>query len=527
MSRWASRFVLLMFLCSVLTVSLNIRTVEAEDTIYIREDGRVEGTDKISRDGDVYVFTGDISGAIFLEKGGVVVDGNGYTLVGNGSNHGFYLSHVNDTTVKNVKVENCDRGFYLSESFNNTVKGNTVTGNNRGIVSSYSGNTLITENNVLNNDQVGINIFHSENDTITQNTVTDNGGHGILLNPTTEGCYVAENEILNSGGNGIALGWATTNNAVTENKIKNSGENGIRLYESRNNLISKNNIHDNEANGIYQTRYCSSVIVLNNITSNSDYGIHNNQYTISLIHHNNFINNGHPARNHPGENHTWDNGYPSGGNYWSNYNGTDQDGDGVGDTPYVIDENNTDNHPLMAPVTFFDAGTWEGTYWAEEAVMPFEYVTFFDTWKGTSYHVFVVSNSTVSDFTFDPEDALVHFNVEGESGTSGFCRVTVPKELLYAEENSWIVRVDEGSVTPKIQEGQDNTYLYFTYSHGSTKTVEIQGTDAIPEFPSLIAVLFGFAMVTLTLLVALIYGRNKNRCFEGFRRWVSGGCPFQ
>jgi nitrous oxidase accessory protein NosD len=43
--------------------------------------------------------------------------------------------------------------------------------------------------------------------------------------------------------------------------------------------------------------------------------------------------------------HTWDNGRE--GNYWSDYNGTDLNADGVGDMPYVFDVQNEDRYPLM------------------------------------------------------------------------------------------------------------------------------------------------------------------------------------
>jgi len=79
-----------------------------------------------------------------------------------------------------------------------------------------------------------------------------------------------------------------------------------------------------------------------------------------MIYHNNFIDNVQQVSSFLVLMNVWDDGYPSGGNYWSDYTGvdlkwgSDQDrsgSDGIGDTAYVIDGNNRDRYPLMTPWT--------------------------------------------------------------------------------------------------------------------------------------------------------------------------------
>jgi parallel beta-helix repeat protein len=142
--------------------------------------------------------------------------------------------------------------------------------------------------------------------------------------------------------NGVSL-QNNVNVTIKNTSIKNFYY-GIKISSSSNNTISRNNITASNQDGIglWSTEYNS--ISGNNITNNGE-GIHLESSSGTKFYHNNFVNNG--VYSYDSEN-VWDDGYPSGGNYWSDYNGTDANHDGIGDTPYVIDANNKDNYPLMS-----------------------------------------------------------------------------------------------------------------------------------------------------------------------------------
>ena len=159
-------------------------------------------------------------------------------------------------------------------------------------------------------------------------------------------------------GNEVTIGVDISfrrNVTITNMQIR-SFVNGIHLLNSSNNNLIGNNITEN-VDGIRIDNSTGNSIVGNNITANR-HGTH--PFQDNKFYNNNFVNSTdkHAYFDSPDHKDIWDNGYPSGGNYWSNYTGVDEkkgpsqndEGrDGIGDTPYIIDSNNTDRYPLMAP----------------------------------------------------------------------------------------------------------------------------------------------------------------------------------
>lgn len=127
-------------------------------------------------------------------------------------------------------------------------------------------------------------------------------------------------------------------------------------YYSSKNSIYRNNITNNAQYGIFLEHSSNNSIYGNNIMNNGC-GIDLFRSSGNRIFHNNFINNVRQVCSYESVN-VWDDGYPSGGNYWSDYVGVDEKSgprqdkpgsDGIGDTSYVIDYHNVDRYPLMRP----------------------------------------------------------------------------------------------------------------------------------------------------------------------------------
>ena len=232
MKRKALALSLLMALAFAYTLwIMPIRTVESQsfETIYIRADGSVEGTDLIEIHDNTYTFLNDISGNILISKDDITIDGSGFALKGtdDSSQRGISLSDRKNVTVTNMVIMN----YFIGISCGGTTSNITIL------------------NNYVGSCGIGIEFLGSSNNLVKYNTFKNNDID-------------------------IAINYVSGNNLIT---------------------ITYNNLND------YVQVWMSE------------------QQTIDM-------------------------------NYWADYNGSDNDGDGIGDTPYLYHEILQDSHPLIEPV---------------------------------------------------------------------------------------------------------------------------------------------------------------------------------
>ena len=257
----------------------------------------------------------------------------------------IYLEGVTDQVLENgeagqILLENCQNITVKNYDFSNIAKGGIqLLHTNSSEVSNYTGSIYLEHsfyNSITGSDCVEIELYKSSNNTIAGNTVTNSEGLDY--------------------SSGITL-YSSNYNNITENNITQNHYSGIKLETSRYNFIGFNNLTYN-AHGINLQEYSSkNTIYGNNVAHNHNSAMYVQDSSDNLLFENNFFANNHQIGGWDSKN-VWDNGTI--GNYWSDYNGTDENNDGIGDSPYsftinirwpiAINITNYDNFPLMEPV---------------------------------------------------------------------------------------------------------------------------------------------------------------------------------
>ena len=277
---------------------------------------------------------------------------NGFTV-----KNGITAIQIND--VNNCSIVNCDindsiNGIKItSGAENNTISKCNFTGNSYGLFISGSCNWIGPQSvDKLCNDSY----FTQNRYGIYVDNAQDNMIVGCVIDATPKQPHPP------LASYGVCLDEAV-NNTIIYSRMHNAINNGNGIYmdDSTGNIICHNLIEFND-NGVFLTGSSDNRIAMNIIENNTMSGVTIIMMSSSgnTIHWNNFIMNGHgifPQAYDDGSGNLWNTSgnetlqYVSAGegNYWSDYNGSDNDGDGIGDTSYSITgiANAVDNYPVM------------------------------------------------------------------------------------------------------------------------------------------------------------------------------------
>jgi parallel beta-helix repeat protein len=395
----------LMALCAVWVQPIN---AEYQGDITINADGSISpSTSPMRQDGDRYVLTGDLIGSrIIVMRSNMTLDGGGHTIQGENTT-GVITFPDNHT----LPFPSSYGGIYLESVHNVTVKGFC-----------------------LRSCLVGVSLNQSSHVTVSGNNITGTWGAYYFSSKLPAGIFL----------------WESSNNTITGNHLAGN-EFGVAFQEhSEHNIIDGNTILGSANKGV----------IITESSSNTFY--HNNFFDNQL----NVYDSGRGSKSHARSSNVWDNGNE--GNYWSDHSGPDANGDGIGGTPYVIDSNNQDRHPLMQP--------WEPDFTPPHVSM-----------SSPENKTYTSSNVTLTFSTSEPT-SKISYSLDGQDN----------------------VTITGNTTLNEVPNGSHNLTLYATDESGNTGTSEIVYFRVEIPFPTtmVVAPIASVAVVGISLLV---YFKKRKR----------------
>jgi parallel beta-helix repeat protein len=483
MKKLVSGMMLTLLLLGTLTLTLNIGPAKSSPaTITVPDDyATIQAAINAANSGDtIYVRNGIYQEYMEVNKT--------VTLTGESNQN---------TTIESLGIQ---------ITANNTVIENFhIIGPNTYLLVMIDGRASLCSNNTIRNN------------TFMQAHGGDNGGLDIL---TSESNTVASNLIVigNGSDHGIALLYSSNHNTIDNNTIT-GGWVSIYCDFSDSNVFSNNHLADQTStyapvNGIGALTLAftegdivrGNTFIHNDIGFSAPWGIQTN----FCIYNNNFINNTQQVLVRSGNQITFDKGYPSGGNYWTDYSGVDSfcgayqnktGSDGIGDTPYAVDASNIDHYPLMKPC---------------KPVLPGDsarVLTLGDL-NLTLANFTVSAPSQISNFTFDQTISELGFEAvitQADEISGNTIMITLPSEVLNDPSLTVTSSVD-GKPNGYIAMN-DTTIAFLPLLPPGTHTVTLiiydPTTSTTPEFQ-------GTLILTLFILMSLAVVILKKRLTEKF-----------
>jgi parallel beta-helix repeat protein len=378
-----------------------VRTAGEASAIIVPDDySTIQGAINGASDGDtIFVESGVYFENVVVNKSvSIVAENRENTIIdGNGTGNVVTINtnsvNITGLTVQDSRSIGTAIGIHLDGAGLCNISGNNIRGNfDSGIGLEWSSANLIEANSIVTNDIVtnlegGISVVYSHNNTLTGNYIALHGIVGIavawshnntlswnnvtqIAGPSdfhainlwrSERNYISQNRVWASKGYGIRFEGQSDHNILSDNFIENCST-GLVVRDSSNyNMLSRNLIVNN-SDGIALGQYSNYNTIVENTMIENGYGIHFDLVgysTQNIILNNNVINNTQQVRIASGSVNAWNGVYLFvDGNYWSDYASVDlyhgpyqneTGSDGIGDIPYIIDEDNADAYPLMSP----------------------------------------------------------------------------------------------------------------------------------------------------------------------------------